>query len=210
MADNIGHWLEKLNLGEYGKVFLENQVDLETVSDLTEADLTELDIPMGPRKKILRAIGENFAEPVLDPDRRANIHVALAHARDLQKFHAELRMKHFNFFIIVSAALVAAAQGYANSLLLISSVGIFITVFSFLLDKRYLSLIDHARAELYRLELRASSGLHNADQQIGEWSRIRAVFTTTFAYRFLHFLSISFWISQFLGWIPVFSSNSAQ
>ena len=100
MADDIGHWLEKLKLGEYAKILAENKVDLDAARDLTEADLTELGIPMGPRKKLLRAIGEDFAGPVLDADRLTNIHAALSHASKWGKFHAELRMKHFNFFII--------------------------------------------------------------------------------------------------------------
>ena len=56
MAGDIGQWLEHLGLGEWIEEFLENRVDLDAARDLTEADLRELGIPMGPRKKLLRAI----------------------------------------------------------------------------------------------------------------------------------------------------------
>ena len=56
MVGDIGQWLENLGLGEWIEAFLENQVDLDAARDLTEADLRELGIPMGPRKKLLRAI----------------------------------------------------------------------------------------------------------------------------------------------------------
>jgi predicted ATPase/class 3 adenylate cyclase len=56
MASDIGQWLENLGLGEWIEAFLENRVDLDAARDLTEADLRELGLPMGPRKKLLRAI----------------------------------------------------------------------------------------------------------------------------------------------------------
>ena len=56
MAGDIDQWLENLGLGEWIEAFLENRVDLDAARDLTEADLRELGIPMGPRKKLLRAI----------------------------------------------------------------------------------------------------------------------------------------------------------
>ena len=56
MARDIGAWLVGLGLDAYVETFVENQIDLEAARDLTEADLRELAIPMGPRKKLLRAI----------------------------------------------------------------------------------------------------------------------------------------------------------
>ena len=55
MVGDIGQWLENLGLGEWHEALLENRVDLDAARDLTEADLRELGIPMGPRKKLLRA-----------------------------------------------------------------------------------------------------------------------------------------------------------
>ena len=56
MAHDIGEWLKELGLAVYIETFVENQVDLDAARDLSEADLKELGIPMGPRKKLLRAI----------------------------------------------------------------------------------------------------------------------------------------------------------
>ena len=51
MAREISTWLSELGLGEYLEKFVKNEIDLEAARDLTEADLRELSIPMGPRKK---------------------------------------------------------------------------------------------------------------------------------------------------------------
>lgn len=55
MSD-IAAWLERLGLGKYTEVFAENEVDFEVLPELTEQDLEKLDIPLGPRKKLLKAI----------------------------------------------------------------------------------------------------------------------------------------------------------
>ena len=67
MARDVGKWLGDLELESYLELFLENQIDLDAARDLTEADLKELGIPMGPRKKLLRAIAvlENSLTPSL-------------------------------------------------------------------------------------------------------------------------------------------------
>ena len=58
MADNIRQWLEEIGLGKYGDVFVENEIDLDAAQHLEESDLTELGLPMGPRKKLMAAIAE--------------------------------------------------------------------------------------------------------------------------------------------------------
>ena len=49
-------WLAPLRLEQYAQVFAEQQVDLDSVGLLSEADLRELGLPLGPRKLLLRAI----------------------------------------------------------------------------------------------------------------------------------------------------------
>ena len=56
MARDITQWLEELGLAKYASTFAENEVDLDVLPELSEEDLKGLDIPLGPRKKILRAI----------------------------------------------------------------------------------------------------------------------------------------------------------
>ncbi len=60
MADDITQWLEGLGLGQYAQAFAENQIDFDILSDLTEANLEKLGIPLGDQKRLLRAIAARF------------------------------------------------------------------------------------------------------------------------------------------------------
>lgn len=55
MSD-IARWLENLGLGEYATVFEESKIDLHILPEIDGEDLRELEIPLGPRKLILKAI----------------------------------------------------------------------------------------------------------------------------------------------------------
>jgi class 3 adenylate cyclase/predicted ATPase len=54
----IAIWLKSLGLGEYTQRFAENYIDASVLRDLTDEDLEKIGIPLGHRKKMLRAIGE--------------------------------------------------------------------------------------------------------------------------------------------------------
>jgi class 3 adenylate cyclase/tetratricopeptide (TPR) repeat protein len=54
----IAEWLSSIGLGEYAERFVENAIDLTVLPDLTEQDLKELDVKLGHRRKLLRAIAE--------------------------------------------------------------------------------------------------------------------------------------------------------
>jgi class 3 adenylate cyclase len=61
-------WLEQHGLGKYAQVFADNELTLEILPDLTEDDLRELDLPMGPRKQLLKAIATlTSSEPETGP-----------------------------------------------------------------------------------------------------------------------------------------------
>ena len=51
----IQHWLEQYKLGEYADLFAENRIDLDVLQDLEEEDLKDLGIPLGDRKRLLKA-----------------------------------------------------------------------------------------------------------------------------------------------------------
>ena len=53
---DIAAWLENLGLERYEPVFRENELDLEVLPKLTETDLAALGLPLGPRRKLLKAI----------------------------------------------------------------------------------------------------------------------------------------------------------
>ena len=57
MSD-LAAWLESLGLAKYRESFERETVDLADMADLTEGDLERLGLPMGPRKRVLRALAE--------------------------------------------------------------------------------------------------------------------------------------------------------
>ena len=56
MMDEIGKWLQHHGLGRYVDAFAENEIDLDALPHLTEDDLKEMGIALGPRRKLLAAI----------------------------------------------------------------------------------------------------------------------------------------------------------
>ena len=66
MSDPIIDWLGRNDLGKYAQVFVDNEVDLATLRVLTDADLKELGLPFGPRKRLLAALRQDHpAESVM-------------------------------------------------------------------------------------------------------------------------------------------------
>lgn len=62
---DLNGWLEQQGLGKYGPVFAQNEIDeVEILAHLSDGELESLDIPMGARKKIMRALhGEAPPQP---------------------------------------------------------------------------------------------------------------------------------------------------
>ena len=56
MSKDLAKWLEALGLGKYAGVFVENDVDLRTLPELTEDDLKELGLSLGHRRALQKAI----------------------------------------------------------------------------------------------------------------------------------------------------------
>ena len=61
----IADWLEKLGMSEYAQRFAENDIDVEVLSELRDVDFDRLGVSIGHRRKIMRAIREFAASPVL-------------------------------------------------------------------------------------------------------------------------------------------------
>ena len=53
---DLATWLATLGLEKYRDAFVANEVDLAALFHLTDQDLKELGLPLGPRRKILAAI----------------------------------------------------------------------------------------------------------------------------------------------------------
>jgi class 3 adenylate cyclase/tetratricopeptide (TPR) repeat protein len=53
---DIGGWLRSLGLEKYEQIFIANAIDIDVVTELTEVDLEKLRIPLGDRKRLMKAI----------------------------------------------------------------------------------------------------------------------------------------------------------
>ena len=57
MADgDIADWLTEQGLEVHSSLFADNRIDLDVITDLSEADLRELGLPLGDRKRLMKAI----------------------------------------------------------------------------------------------------------------------------------------------------------
>jgi class 3 adenylate cyclase len=73
---DVGKWLEELGLGQYRALFADQAIDSDVLPDLTEEDLMRLDLPLGHRKKLLKAIGDLLGQQTTE--RQAPIQLAQA------------------------------------------------------------------------------------------------------------------------------------
>ena len=55
---DVASWLARLGLDKYIEAFTANEVDFDSLRHLSEDDLKELGLPIGPRRKVLAAIAE--------------------------------------------------------------------------------------------------------------------------------------------------------
>src|SRR6516162_2864527 len=55
-AMDVGGWLRGLGLDRYEATFRDNAIDADVLADLTDGDLEKLGLPLGDRKRLLKAI----------------------------------------------------------------------------------------------------------------------------------------------------------
>jgi class 3 adenylate cyclase/predicted ATPase len=69
----IAEWLEKLGLGQYVKLFAENDIDVSVLPHLSDEDLKDLGVSLGHRRKIFAAINKRTApvQPSAEAERLA-------------------------------------------------------------------------------------------------------------------------------------------
>ena len=60
---NVGEWLQSVGLGRYELAFIESAIDTDVLPELSEADLEKLGIPLGDRKRLIKAIGAMAGNP---------------------------------------------------------------------------------------------------------------------------------------------------
>ena len=54
---DVASWLRSLGLEKYEQAFREGEIDADILPELTDQDLEKLGIPLGHRKRLLKAIG---------------------------------------------------------------------------------------------------------------------------------------------------------
>jgi len=64
---DVGGWLRSLGLGQYEATFRQNEIDADVLPELTEIDLEKLGVPLGHRKRLLKAIAGLGAAEKLPP-----------------------------------------------------------------------------------------------------------------------------------------------
>jgi len=64
---DLGGWLRSLGLGQYEATFRESEIDTDVLPELTEIDLEKLGVPLGHRKRLLKAIASLGATEKLTP-----------------------------------------------------------------------------------------------------------------------------------------------
>ena len=69
----IADWLQKLGLGQYAQRFAENEIDVSVLRHLTDQDLKDIGVPLGPRRKILAAITAETGTTNATPEPAASI-----------------------------------------------------------------------------------------------------------------------------------------
>src|SRR5262245_17105431 len=85
-------WLRSLGLEQYEAVFRENAINSDVLSELSEGDLEKLGIPLGDRKRLIKAIG------VLIANAPGEFSVSEA-AGDAQRHHAAAERRHLTMMI---------------------------------------------------------------------------------------------------------------
>jgi class 3 adenylate cyclase/predicted ATPase len=66
MDERVVRWLETLGVGKYASVFAENEVTFEVLPRLTDADLKELGLPLGPRRVLSDALAALVSSTAAD------------------------------------------------------------------------------------------------------------------------------------------------
>ena len=64
---DLGGWLRSLGLDQYEATFRANEIDADVLPELTEIDLEKLGVPLGHRKRLLKAIAGLTAAEKLTP-----------------------------------------------------------------------------------------------------------------------------------------------
>jgi len=118
-TNSVRQWLQNLGLESYADTFEANAIDMEVLPDLTDDDLKSIDVLLGHRKKMLKAIKalnvENPAPltapaaPVLRPGERRQVTVLFADLSGFTKLSSEIDAEEVHALLNRYFALVDGA-----------------------------------------------------------------------------------------------------
>jgi class 3 adenylate cyclase/predicted negative regulator of RcsB-dependent stress response len=63
---DVGEWLKSLGLGQYEAAFRGHEIEADVLADLTESDFEKIGLPLGARKRLMKAIA-NLAQAAPPP-----------------------------------------------------------------------------------------------------------------------------------------------
>ena len=108
MVDDVERWLDELGLAKYASVFLAEEIDLLDLQELTDADLKEMGLPIGPRRRVLKAVAELAAKTTDGPGpTRINVDPAVVQVTGTRNL-AERRQLTIVFCDLVGSTELAA------------------------------------------------------------------------------------------------------
>ncbi len=99
----IAIWLELLGLSKYLSAFTDNKVEFSDLPDLTENDLKEIGLPVGPRRRLMKAAERLGAAEVSGEDEGGETAGANTSAPDQQPTEAERRQLTVMFVDLVGS-----------------------------------------------------------------------------------------------------------
>src|SRR3984893_11993727 len=73
---DVAGWLQSLGLAQYEAVFREHEIDAEVLAELAESDLEKLGMPLGHRKRLLKAIRALGAGEATPPSQSPTVAVS--------------------------------------------------------------------------------------------------------------------------------------
>jgi class 3 adenylate cyclase/tetratricopeptide (TPR) repeat protein len=74
-STDLRTFLDGLGLAEYFDALHAERIEVRDLSSLTDADLAALGLPLGPRRRLMRAAGESAAQPDVPDGERRNLTV---------------------------------------------------------------------------------------------------------------------------------------
>ena len=106
MVEEVACWLARLGLGKYATLFAENEITVDVLPDLTDADLKELGLPLGARKKIIKAA--SMLDPGMGLDQRPGMAETPAGVAPFTPVQAECRQLTLMFVDLVGSTAMSA------------------------------------------------------------------------------------------------------